>query len=61
MVNAPSAYNVILGRSTINDFHAVISVYYQKMQFPVGDQRSTRKCYVEMVQEESSVEFHIEF
>ncbi|XP_074591767.1 uncharacterized protein LOC141847612 [Curcuma longa] len=37
IVDAPSAYNVILGRPTLSAFSAVVSTYHQKMKFPVGD------------------------
>ncbi|XP_073131021.1 uncharacterized protein [Henckelia pumila] len=57
LVEAPSSYNVILGRPTMNAFRAVASTYHQKIKFPVGykvgevrgDQPSFRKCYAEMV------------
>ncbi|XP_042419202.1 uncharacterized protein LOC122007400 [Zingiber officinale] len=54
VVDAPSAYNVILGRPTLNEFQTVVSTYCQKMKFPVddqmgkvkGDQLAARRCYV---------------
>ncbi|XP_073153781.1 uncharacterized protein [Henckelia pumila] len=57
IVEAPSSYNVILGRPDLNAFRAVASAYHQKIKFPVGyrlgevrgDQTSSRKCYVEIV------------
>lgn len=57
MLDAPSAYNIISGRSTINAFQAAVSTYHQKIKFSMGDQvgeevgnqRSTRNCYMEMV------------
>ncbi|XP_073137918.1 uncharacterized protein [Henckelia pumila] len=57
LVEAPSSYNVILGRPTMNSFRAVASAYHQKIKFPVGDkvgevrgdQPSSRKCYAETV------------
>ncbi|XP_042422088.1 uncharacterized protein LOC122009849 [Zingiber officinale] len=57
VVDAPSAYNVILGRPTLNKFRVVVSTYYQQIKFPVGklvgetrgDQVAARQCYVEMV------------
>ncbi|KAL0411590.1 UNVERIFIED_CONTAM: hypothetical protein Slati_3748700 [Sesamum latifolium] len=33
-VDVPSAYNVILGRPTLNAFQAVISTYHMKIKFP---------------------------
>ncbi|XP_074574021.1 uncharacterized protein LOC141830496 [Curcuma longa] len=61
IVDAPSAYNVILGRPTLSAFSAVVSTYHQKMKFPVGDQvgeargdqLASRKCYVDMVRTEA--------
>ncbi|XP_075492469.1 uncharacterized protein LOC142530521 [Primulina tabacum] len=57
VVDAPSSYNIILGRPTMNELRAVASTYHQKIKFSVGsqvgevwgDQPSSRKCYVEMV------------
>ncbi|XP_073121018.1 uncharacterized protein [Henckelia pumila] len=57
IVDAPSAYNVILGRPVMTIFMAVASALYQKLKFPVGneigevqgDQKISRKCYVEEV------------
>ncbi|XP_074561116.1 uncharacterized protein LOC141817345, partial [Curcuma longa] len=37
IVDAPSSYNIILGRPTLSAFSAVVSTYHQKMKFPVGD------------------------
>ncbi|KAL2226722.1 UNVERIFIED_CONTAM: hypothetical protein Sindi_2030900 [Sesamum indicum] len=34
VVDTPSAYNVILGRPTLNAFQAVISTYHMKIKFP---------------------------
>ncbi|KAL0433275.1 UNVERIFIED_CONTAM: hypothetical protein Slati_2661800 [Sesamum latifolium] len=43
--DVPSAYNVILGRPTLNMFQAVISMYHMKIKFPtpggVGEVRET--------------------
>ncbi|XP_073119948.1 uncharacterized protein [Henckelia pumila] len=57
IVDAPSAYNVILRRPVMTTFMAVASALYQKIKFPVGnevgevqgDQKISRKCYVEEV------------
>lgn len=29
------AYNVILGRPTLNEFQAIVSTYYLKIKFPI--------------------------
>ncbi|KAL0417247.1 UNVERIFIED_CONTAM: hypothetical protein Slati_3556600 [Sesamum latifolium] len=34
VVDVPSAYNVILGRPTLNAFQTVISMYHMKIKFP---------------------------
>ncbi|XP_073123141.1 uncharacterized protein [Henckelia pumila] len=57
IVEAPSSYNVILGRPALNAFMAVASAYHQKIKFPVGnqigevkgDQPSSRRCYADTV------------
>ncbi|XP_073139004.1 uncharacterized protein [Henckelia pumila] len=63
IVDAPSAYNAILGRPAKTTFMAVASALHQKMKFPVGnevgevqgDQVISRKCYVEEVRIEQKV------
>ncbi|KAL0345312.1 UNVERIFIED_CONTAM: hypothetical protein Sradi_4362500 [Sesamum radiatum] len=53
----PSAYNVILGRPTLNAFRAIISTYHMKIKFPVvggvgeaqADVLQAHKCYVEAI------------
>ncbi|KAL0411875.1 UNVERIFIED_CONTAM: hypothetical protein Slati_3777200 [Sesamum latifolium] len=53
----PSAYNMILGRPTLNTFQAVISTYHIKIKFPTpggigevqGDPLQSRWCYVDAV------------
>ncbi|XP_073033744.1 uncharacterized protein [Primulina eburnea] len=57
VVDAPSSYNVILGRPAMNEMKAVASTYHQKIKFQVrgqvgevkGDQPSSRRCYGETV------------
>ncbi|XP_042432645.1 uncharacterized protein LOC122019218 [Zingiber officinale] len=63
VVDAPSAYNVILGRPTLNEFRAIVSTFCQKVKFPVddqvgevrGDQLLAQKCYVEIIRTEANV------
>ncbi|XP_068487041.1 uncharacterized protein [Phaseolus vulgaris] len=54
VVNAPSAYNILLGRPTLNRLGAVPSTRHMKMKFPSlegamitikFDQREAKKCY----------------
>ncbi|XP_073294454.1 uncharacterized protein [Primulina huaijiensis] len=57
IVDAPSSYNIFLGRPAMNEMRAVASTYHQKIKFPVrgrvgevkGDQPSSRKCFGETV------------
>ncbi|KAL0282314.1 UNVERIFIED_CONTAM: hypothetical protein Sangu_2487600 [Sesamum angustifolium] len=49
VVKAPSAYNIILGRPSLNLFRAIASTLHMKLKFPtyvgVGDELMARKCY----------------
>ncbi|KAM2171546.1 hypothetical protein ACFX1R_036627 [Malus domestica] len=53
VVNCQPAYNVILGRTGINDHKAMVSTHMLLMKFPTpygngyirGDQLSARSCY----------------
>ncbi|KAK4383679.1 hypothetical protein Sango_1044400 [Sesamum angolense] len=57
VVDIPSAYNVILGRPTLNAFRAIISNYHMKIKLPVimgvGEAQANalqaRKCSVEAI------------
>ncbi|KAL0383060.1 UNVERIFIED_CONTAM: hypothetical protein Scaly_0593300 [Sesamum calycinum] len=54
VVKAPSAYNIILGRTSLNLFRAIASTFHMKLKFPtsvgvgdaVGDKLMARVCYV---------------
>ncbi|KAK4382184.1 hypothetical protein Sango_2896800 [Sesamum angolense] len=54
VVKAPSAYNIILGRPSLNLFRAIASTFHMKLKFPtsvgvgevVGDELMARVCYV---------------
>ncbi|XP_075473962.1 uncharacterized protein LOC142505021 [Primulina tabacum] len=60
VVDTPSAYNGILGRTALKDFIAVESAYHQKLKFPIGNgvgvlcgnQKVARRCYEGIVKEE---------
>ncbi|XP_075507455.1 uncharacterized protein LOC142544279 [Primulina tabacum] len=60
IVDVPSSYNVIMGRPAMAAFMAIASALHQKIKFPVGkavgevkgDQKTSRKCYVEEVRVE---------
>ncbi|KAJ4764583.1 polyprotein [Rhynchospora pubera] len=53
VVNAPSAYNVILGRKSLNDVGAIASTKHLMIKLPTrlgvgvvkGDQQKARECY----------------
>uniref|UniRef100_A0A2N9FZB4 Uncharacterized protein n=1 Tax=Fagus sylvatica TaxID=28930 RepID=A0A2N9FZB4_FAGSY len=53
VVDCPSAYNVIIGRPTLNKLWAVTSTYHLLVRFPTehgigelkGDQATARECY----------------
>ncbi|XP_068314926.1 uncharacterized protein [Pyrus communis] len=53
VVDCPTAYNVIFGRTGINDLKAIVSTHMLLMKFPTpygngyirGDQLSARSCY----------------
>ena len=52
-VDAPSAYNILLGRPSLNAIRAFPSAYLMVIKFPIangvrmvrGDQRVARECY----------------
>ena len=54
VINYPSAYNIILGRPTLNTLRVVTSTYHLILRFPTpngvgeirGDQIAARECYV---------------
>ncbi|CAA0829049.1 Unknown protein, partial [Striga hermonthica] len=53
VVGAESSYNIILGRTGLNAFQAVVSTYHMTIKYPVGenvgevvgDQLASRSCY----------------
>ena len=53
VVNAPSSYNMLLGRPSLNAIKSIPSVYHMMIKFPTvnevgmvrGDQRVARECY----------------
>jgi BarA-like signal transduction histidine kinase len=57
VVDCPSAYNVIIGRPTLNRLRAVTSTYHLLVRFPTengigemkGDQAMARECYLTFV------------
>ena len=57
VVDCPSAYNVIIGHSTLNRLQAITSTYHLLVRFPTengveemkGDQAMARECYLTSV------------
>ncbi|CAA0819849.1 Unknown protein, partial [Striga hermonthica] len=53
VVGADSSYNIIMGRTSLNAFQAVLSTYHMTIKYPVGenvgeiavDQLTSRSCY----------------
>ena len=53
IVDAPSAYNIILGKPSLNALRAIPSAYHMIIKFPTtngvgmvrGNQRIARECY----------------
>ena len=53
IVDAPSAYNMLLGRPSLNAIKSIPSIYHMIIKFPImhgvrmvrGDQRVARECY----------------
>ena len=52
-MDAPSAYNILLGRPSLNAIRAIPSAYHMVIEIPTvngvgmvrGDQRVARECY----------------
>ncbi|KAL0448980.1 UNVERIFIED_CONTAM: hypothetical protein Slati_1454400 [Sesamum latifolium] len=63
VVDAPSSYNIIMGRPSLNSFRAVASTYHMKLKFPVyrgiweekGDRRTTRECHAKILKKKSTL------
>ena len=57
VVDQPSAYNIIIGRPTLNQLKAITSTYHLMVKFPtekriaimLGDQSMARMCYIQGV------------
>ena len=53
IVDAPSSYNILLGRPSLNSIRAIPSAYHMVIKFNIangvgmvrGDQRVVRECY----------------
>ena len=69
IVDAPSAYNILLGRPSLNAIRVVPSAYQMVIKFPTtngvgmvrGDQRLARECYsASMKQKEAGSIYTVE-
>ena len=62
IVDAPSAYNMLLGRSSLNAIKAIPSAHHMMIKFPTisgvgivrGDQRVARECYSASVKKKAN-------
>ena len=66
VVNSPSAYNILLGRPTLNRIGVVPSTRHMKVKFPSmegvvitirSDQKETKKCYKNSLKNKRSVSY----
>ena len=61
VVDAPSAYNLLLGRPSLNAIKAIPSVYHMMIKFPTtrgvgmvrGDQHVAMECYSASVKQKA--------
>ena len=61
VVDAPSAYNILLGRPSLNAIKVIPSAYHMMIKFPTtsgvgmvrGDQRVARECYSASVKQKA--------
>ena len=68
IVDAPSAYNVLLGRPSLNAIRVVPSVYHMVVKFPTengvrmvrGDKRVVRECYVASMKQKAVDNIHMD-
>ena len=66
IVDAPSAYNMLLGRPSLNAIRAVPSSYHMVVKFPMengvgmvrGDQRVARECYLASMKQKAIDNIH---
>ena len=61
IVDAPLAYNILLGRPSLNAIRVIPSAYHMVIKFPTvngvgmvrGDQRVARECYLESMKQKA--------
>ena len=68
IVDAPSAYNMLLGRPSLNAVRAIPSAYHMVVKFPMenevgmvrGDQQVARECYLTSMKQEAVDIIHMD-
>ena len=68
IVDAPSAYNMLLGRSSLNVIRVIPSTYHMVVKFPTenrgvmvrGDQRVARECYLASMKQKAVDSIHMD-
>ena len=68
IVDAPSAYNMLLGRPSLNTIRAIPFAYHMMIKFPTasgvgmvrGDQRVARECYSTSVKKKTVDNINLE-
>ena len=67
IVEAPSAYNMLLGRPSLNAIRAIPSTYHMVVKFPMengvgmvrGDQRIAKECYLASMKQKVVDSVHV--
>ena len=68
IVEAPSEYNMLLGRPSLNAIRAIPSAYHMVVKFPTekglgrarGDQRIVRECYMASMKQKAIDNVHVD-
>ena len=68
IVDAPSAYNMLLGRPSLNVIRVIPSAYHMVVKFPTengvgmvrGDQRVARECYLTSMKQKAIDSIHMD-
>ena len=68
IADAPSAYNMLLGRPSLNVIRAVPSAYHMVVKFPTenevgmvrGDQWVARECYLASMKQKAAENIHMD-
>ena len=68
IVDAPSAYNMLLGKPSLNSIRVVPSAYHMVVKFPTenkvgmvrGDQLVARECYLVSMKQKAADNIHMD-